>query len=78
MNVKATSMGVISGISSSVVLSILKVFDVVFVSDLSWWIVALPFLSVVVGLVTYAIMFMLNGFYRERKYKRQNEKSIRR
>lgn len=74
---RATSKGMILGTTTTIVLSILKIFAFRIVIGISWWLVALPFLLVIFGLMAYAITYMAKIFYRSRKYQRQQNSTGR-
>lgn len=68
---RATSKGMILGTTTTIVLSILKIFAFGIVIGISWWLITLPFILVVSGLAIYVVGYMAKIFYRGRKYQRQ-------
>lgn len=73
--IKPTSRAIISGILATISMAIMKIPAIGIASNLSWWIIMLPIILIVSGLLTYVAVYFGRISYKERKYMRQKRRS---
>lgn len=75
--IKPRSNAIIICILTSIILFIMKILAIGIIVNLSWWLIVLPLLLVILGIVVYVAIYILKIWYKNRKYKRNNRLKLK-